>query len=291
MTRIAIIGFGEAGQIYAQDLARAASVRVWDKKFITGQSDWPGAETEQAVVKPARSLADALDGAEFVLSLVTAGNALDVATQAAPLMQSGQLFLDFNSVAPDTKRAAAMAIREGAGDYLDVAVMAPVPPQRLQTPLLISGEAAVRAAVAFCAMGCNARAVSKRIGEVSAIKMCRSVMIKGLEALTTECLSAAKQYGVEEAVIASLHASFPSLGWDDRLPHYFISRVAEHGVRRAEEMGEVVKTLQDAGVAALMSRATQQVQAELPAKMVEKGVSYQELLPFSWQDALERLAK
>jgi len=291
MTRIAIIGFGEAGQIYAQDLARAASVRVWDKKFITGQSDWPGAETEQAVVKPARSLADALDGAEFVLSLVTAGNALDVATQAAPLMQSEQLFLDFNSVAPDTKRAAAKAIREGAGDYLDVAVMAPVPPQRLQTPLLISGEAAVRAAVALCAMGCNARAVSKRIGEVSAIKMCRSVMIKGLEALTTECLSAAKQYGVEEAVIASLHASFPSLGWDDRLPHYFISRVAEHGVRRAEEMGEVVKTLQDAGVAALMSRATQQVQAELPAKMVEKGVSYQELLPFSWQDALERLAK
>lgn len=291
MTRIAIIGFGEAGQIYAQDLARAASVRVWDKKFITGQSDWPGAETEQAVVKPARSLADALDGAEFVLSLVTAGNALDVATQAAPLMQSGQLFLDFNSVAPDTKRAAAKAIREGAGDYLDVAIMAPVPPQRLQTPLLISGESAVRAAVALCAMGCNARAVSKRIGEVSAIKMCRSVMIKGLEALTTECLSAAKQYGVEEAVIASLHASFPSLGWDDRLPHYFISRVAEHGVRRAEEMGEVVKTLQDAGVAALMSRATQQVQAELPAKMVEKGVSYQELLPFSWQDALERLAK
>lgn len=291
MTRIAIIGFGEAGQVYAQDLARAANARVWDKKFITGQGDSLRAIAEQVAVQPASSLANALEGAEFVLSLVTAGNALDVAIQAAPLMHSGQLFLDFNSVAPDTKRAAAKAIREGAGDYLDVAVMAPVSPKRLQTPLLLGGEAAARAAVALCAMGCNARAVSKRIGEVSAIKMCRSVMIKGLEALTTECLSAAKLYGVEEAVLASLHASFPSLGWDDRLPHYFISRVAEHGVRRAEEMGEVIKTLQDVGVAALMSQATQQVQAGLPSKMVEKGVNYQELQPFSWQDALERLAK
>lgn len=289
MTRIAIIGFGEAGQIYAQELARAANVRVWDKKFITGQGDLLRAIAEQIAVQPASSMADALEGAEYVLSLVTAGNALDVATQAAPLMGGGQLFLDFNSVAPETKRAAAKAVNAGAGDYLDVAVMAPVPPRRLQTPLLIGGKAAAHAAVALSVLGCNARAASESIGDVSAIKMCRSVMIKGLEALTTECLSAARLYGVEEAVLASLHASFPSLGWDDRLPHYLISRVAEHGVRRAEEMGEVVKTLQDVGVAALMSQATQQVQAGLPAKMVEQGVSYHDLTPFIWQEALERL--
>lgn len=290
MTRIAIIGFGEAGQIYAQELARAANVRVWDKKFLTEQGASLRAIAEQVAVQPASSMADALEGAEFVLSLVTAGNALEVAAQAAPLLGSGQLFLDFNSVAPETKRAAAKAIKKGDGDYLDVAVMAPVPPKRLQTPLLIGGEAAARAAVALCMLGCNARAASNNIGDVSAIKMCRSVMIKGLEALTTECLSAAQQYGVEEAVLASLHASFPSLGWDDQLPHYLISRVAEHGVRRAEEMGEVVKTLQDVGVAAFMSQATQQIQAGLPATMAERGVSYQELTPFVWQETMARLA-
>lgn len=287
--RIAIIGFGEAGQIFAQDLRKAAEVSVWDKKFTGPQSKQLAGVAAQFDVRPARSLADALDGAHLVLSLVTAGNALDVAAQAAPLLRAEQRFLDFNSVAPDTKRAAAQAVAAGAGEYLDVAVMAPVPPGRLATPLLTGGHHASDVADTLNALGCNARAASKRIGDVSAIKMCRSVMIKGLEALTTECLSAARRYGVEEAVLRSLHASFPSLGWDKQLPHYLISRVAEHGVRRAEEMGEVVKTLRDVDVPATMSHATQQVQAALPAQMARLDVRYSELLPFVWQDALDRL--
>lgn len=289
MTRIAIVGFGEAGQIYAGDLAGAAEVSVWDKKFLNAQADHLHQLAVQSGVRPADSLASALNGADLVLSLVTAASALEVAEQAAPLLRKDQIFLDFNSVAPDTKRAAAKAVAAGAGIYLDVAVMAPVPPARLGTPLLLGGSAAYRVAEKLCGLGCNARAASEQVGDVSAIKMCRSVMIKGLEALTTECLSAARQYGVEEAVLLSLHQSFPSLGWDDRLPHYLISRVAEHGVRRAEEMGEVVKTLQDVGVTAAMSRATQQVQAELPAKMTQQGVRYSDLTPFIWQDAIDRL--
>ncbi|NIY47457.1 NAD(P)-dependent oxidoreductase [Cedecea colo] len=287
--KIAIIGFGEAGRIYAQDLAGKADIVVWDKKFLSEQA---GQLHELAVkigVQPAGSLADALADAKLIFSLVTAESALAVAEQAAPLLHSGQIFLDFNSVAPETKRAGARAVTAGAGDYLDVAVMAPVPPKRLGTPLLIGGPAAHALADQLNALGCSTSAGSERIGDVSAIKMCRSVMIKGLEALTTECLSAARQYGVEEAVLSSLHASFPSLGWNDSLPHYFISRVAEHGVRRADEMAEVVKTLQSVGVAAAMSRATQQVQAGLPSKMAKKGIQYSELTPFVWQDALDRL--
>ncbi|MEG3109568.1 MULTISPECIES: DUF1932 domain-containing protein [unclassified Pantoea] len=289
MTGIAIIGFGEAGQVYAQDLAGIANVRVWDKKFLSQHAEHLRGLAGQIAVQPAGSLNEALDGADLVFSLVTASSALDVAKQAAPLLRAGQIFLDFNSVAPETKRAAAEVIATGAGAYLDVAVMAPVPPKRLATPLLIGGFAASLAADTLSALGCNARAASEHIGDVSAIKMCRSVMIKGLEALTTECLSAARQYGVEEAVLASLHASFPSLGWNDQLPHYLISRVAEHGVRRAEEMGEVVKTLQDVGVAGVMSQATQQVQAGLPARMAEQCVRYSDFTPFVWQEALDRL--
>ncbi|MGA7508158.1 MAG: DUF1932 domain-containing protein [Erwinia billingiae] len=289
MTGIAIIGFGEAGQVYAQDLSGVADVRVWDKKFLSHNAEHLRGLAGQIAVHPADSLNEALEGADLVLSLVTASSALDVAKQAAPLLRTDQIFLDFNSVAPETKRAAAEVVATGAGAYLDVAVMAPVPPKRLATPLLIGGLAAPVAADTLSALGCNARAASEHIGDVSAIKMCRSVMIKGLEALTTECLSAARQYGVEEAVLASLHASFPSLGWNDQLPHYFISRVAEHGVRRAEEMGEVVKTLQDVGVTGVMSQATQQVQARLPARMAEQCVRYSDLTPFIWQAALDRL--
>lgn len=287
--RIAIIGFGEAGQIFAQDLAKAAEVRVWDKKFHGQQAEYLSGVAAQFGVEPACSLADTLDGARLVLSLVTAGNALEVAQQAAPLLNEEQRFLDLNSIAPVTKRAAAQAIATGAGDYLDVAVMAPVPPARLATPLLIGGPQAHDTAELLNALGCHARAASERIGNVSAIKMCRSVMIKGLEALTTECLSAARRYGVEEAVLHSLQASFPSLGWDGQLPHYLLSRVAEHGLRRAEEMAEVVKTLQDVGISATMSHATQQVQAALPAQMASRNVKYSDLVPFVWQDALDRL--
>ncbi|MGY5956505.1 DUF1932 domain-containing protein [Kosakonia sp. BK9b] len=287
--RIAIIGFGEAGTIYASELAQKADIRVWDTKFLLEQANPLREHAVRVGVHPAGSLAEALDGATLILSLVTASSALSVAQQAAVLLEKDQTLLDFNSVAPETKRAAASAIEAGAGSYLDVAVMAPVPPQRLGTPLLLGGAAAHIVAPTLCALGCNARAASKNIGDVSAIKMCRSVMIKGLEALTTECLSAARHYGVEEAVLASLHASFPSLGWNDALPHYLISRVAEHGVRRAEEMAEVVKTLEDAGITARMSQATQYVQAALPAKMAEHGLRYSDLIPFYWPHAFDRL--
>lgn len=289
MMRIAIIGFGEAGQIYARDLAKEAQVRIWDKKLAGDQASSLRQVAQQSGVQPTASVAEAVEGADWVISLVTASNARSVAREVSPLLVSGQLLLDFNSVSPETKRAASNAIAAGAGAYLDVAVMAPVPPQRLATPLLTGGPTAGKVTHQLKSLGINAQAASERIGDVSAIKMCRSVMIKGLEALTTECLSAARQYGVEEAVLASLHASFPSLGWHDKLPHYLISRVAEHGVRRAEEMAEVVKTLQDVAMEGVMSQAIQQVQAALPARMAALGIDYPELTPFTWQEALDRL--
>lgn len=292
MINIAIIGFGEAGQIYAGDLAaQGAQVTVWDKKFLSAEAGNLKDVAEKIRVRAAPSMALALEGATLVLSLVTAGNALQVAEQAAPLLRQGQTLLDFNSVAPDTKRAAAQAVAQGEGGYLDVAVMAPVPPKRLGTPLLLGGNQAVTLAAQLTGLGCQASAACEEIGSVSAIKMCRSVMIKGLEALTTECLAAARRYGVEEAVLNSLHASFPSLGWNAEFPDYLISRVAEHGVRRAEEMQEVVKTLQDVGLEGPLSQAIRHVQADLPAQLKSHHLQYQDLVPFSWRTLLAKLAE
>ncbi|NIF24637.1 NAD(P)-dependent oxidoreductase [Candidatus Pantoea multigeneris] len=290
MAEIAIIGFGEAGSVYAADLA-AAGVRIWDKKLLSAEGEAMRQRAEALNATPAHSAAEAVQGVKWVLSLVTAGSAAEVAHELAPLLQPGQILLDFNSVAPETKCRSAQIVAGGAGDYLDVAVMAPVPPKRLATPLLIGGAQAERVALRLTELGCNARAASTQVGEVSAIKMCRSVMIKGLEALTTECLRAARLYGVEAPVLNSLHASFPSLGWDDQLPHYLISRVAEHGVRRSEEMQEVVKTLQDVGLSGVMSQATSELQGELPAQLAQRQLRYSDLVPFVWQDVADKLAK
>ncbi|HHG8770987.1 TPA: DUF1932 domain-containing protein [Raoultella planticola] len=281
MTAITFIGFGEAGGILAGDLARENDVTIWDRKLQGAAREAMREKAHLAGVRVADSLAQALEGATLIFSTVTAGSALEVALAAAEYVREGQFFLDLNSVAPETKRIAANRFLPGA--YLDVAVMAPVPPARLRTPLLIGGVQARALAERLGALGINARYGADDVGKVSAIKMCRSVMIKGLEALTTECLFAAREYGVEEQVLASLHASFPSLGWNDEFPGYLISRVAEHGVRRSEEMEEVVKTLRDAGGVGLMSRATAQAQRQLPQSMAARGLNYTQLVPFDWK--------
>ncbi|MDO2439349.1 NAD(P)-dependent oxidoreductase [Enterobacter nematophilus] len=281
MTTITFIGYGEAGCILADALAKVNPVTVWDCKLKGPERDAMITKAHRGGVRAAISLADALTGAELIFSTVTAGSALDVAAQAAPLMTDTQYFLDLNSVAPQTKRQAAECFKPGA--YVDVAVMAPVPPEALRTPLLTGGPQAEAIAELLTTLGCNARYGGNHVGSVSAIKMCRSVMIKGLEALTAECLFAAGHYGVEEQVLASLHASFPSLGWNDALPDYLISRVAEHGIRRSEEMEEVVKTLRDAAENSVMSQATAIAQRQLPDRMAARGITYAQLEPFNWK--------
>lgn len=281
MTAITFIGYGEAGGILADALAKENPVTVWDCKLEGPSRDAMLTKAQRGGVRAASSLADALAQATLVFSTVTAGSALDVASQAARLMTGAQYFLDLNSVAPGTKRQAAELFRPGV--YVDVAVMAPVPPAGLKTPLLIGGPQAETIASLLTALGCHARHGGNEVGSVSAIKMCRSVMIKGLEALTTECLFAAREYGVQDAVLSSLHASFPSMGWDNALPGYLISRVAEHGIRRSEEMEEVVKTLKDVGESGTMSLATAQAQRALPQQMSANGIRYSTLEPFDWE--------
>lgn len=289
MTAITFIGFGEAGGIFAAALARENAVTIWDKKLNGPEREAMITKAAQAGVRAAGSLAQALEGASLIFSTVTAGEAAGVAAEAAPLLTAEQYFLDLNSVAPQTKRQAAGYFKPGA--YVDVAVMAPVPPAGLNTPLLTGGPQAQAVTSLLNSLGFNARYGAERVGSVSAIKMCRSVMIKGLEALTTECLFAAREYGVEEEVLASLHASFPSLGWNAAFPGYLISRVAEHGIRRSEEMEEVVKTLRDAGEEGLMSQATAAAQRQLPERMAACGVTYAQLEPFDWQTLAQKVRK
>jgi len=240
-------------------------------------------------VRAADTLADAVAGAELVISAVTAASAIDVARQCAVLLRSGQWFLDINSVSPDVKRGNAAAIEAAGAAYVEAAVMAPVPPQRLQVPMLLGGARAATLAAALTALGMNVSVVSAAVGVASAIKMCRSVMIKGLEALAVECLFAARHYGAEAEVLASLDRSFPGMGWGRELPDYLISRVAEHGRRRAAEMREVAATVAAAGVEPLMSAAAARRQDELVERMAAAGRSYDDGAVFSWRELADAL--
>jgi 3-hydroxyisobutyrate dehydrogenase-like beta-hydroxyacid dehydrogenase len=255
--KVAFIGFGEAGQAFATGALRCAPACAYDRL-----TDDPAtrsaklADFERAGVEARLSAADALKDASAIICVVTADQALPATQTCARLLTKGALWLDCNSVAPDTKRAAAEAIHAAGGRYVDVAVMSPVHPQKREVPLLVSGPHADAGKGALGHAGfSNIRIVDGDIGAASAIKMVRSVMVKGIEALSAECALAAHKAGVEREVIASLDASWPGADWAKRFD-YNLDRMLIHGGRRAAEMEEVVITLDALGTGSAMSRST-----------------------------------
>ncbi len=264
---LALIGFGEAAQAFARGwgAARTAGLRAHDIK--TGHADaavrdakW--ADYARCRVAGAATPAEALDGAGIVFSLVTADQALDAAKTAAAHLATGALFLDGNSCAPDSKRRAAATIEAAGGRYVDVAIMAPVHPALHRVPLLIGGPHATAARDALAGLDMTATLVDGGVGVASSIKMIRSIMMKGLEALALECVLAGRRAGVDEAVLASLDASFPGVDAGTRAAH-MMERAATHGIRRAAEMREAARMLDDLGLAGRMARATVDWQQEV----------------------------
>jgi 3-hydroxyisobutyrate dehydrogenase-like beta-hydroxyacid dehydrogenase len=288
--RIAIIGFGEAGSIFARDFAtQGIEVSVFDILF---QSEICReavlSKARECAVRAAESVAECVREADLVISAVTASSALDVGREAAAVLRAGQVLLDINSVSPETKRGIAACFDHKAGRFVESAVMAPVPGLRLKVPMLLGGLDAAELAARLRPVGMNATSISDQIGVASAVKMCRSVMIKGMEALAVECLFAARRYGAEEAVLASLDATYPQMGWQGHLPDYLVGRVAEHGLRRAAEMREVAIALQDVGIDSLMGRATAERQEGLVSEMTRRRIGY--VTPFSWRALADALA-
>ena len=274
---VGLIGFGEAGLTFALAGGWAARAHVFDCKTDDAAArDAMIAAYARAHVPGARFLEDALSGVELVISLVTADQALAVAEAAAECIAPGAIYCDMNSVAPQTKQEAARAIEAAGGHYVDVAVMAPVNPARLSVPLLLSGGQADEAAARLVALGfANMRVVGEAVGRASSIKMIRSVMVKGIEALTAECVLAAEAAGVRDEVLASLDASEKARPWEERA-EYNLERMLVHGLRRAAEMEEVLKTLEALGTGAAMTRGTVERQREIGAlgvKIVPEGLA------------------
>ncbi|MBI3436484.1 MAG: DUF1932 domain-containing protein [Proteobacteria bacterium] len=262
LPRLSFIGFGEAGQALAQGLREAGleNIAAWDILFTSADGEALRAAAARLGVRQAAGADDAVAGSDIVISAVTAAQSL-AAARAVKDGLGGQFFLDINSVSPGRKRQTADMLG-AAARYVDVAVMAPVHPARHRTPLLMAGAHAQAALPLLAALGMNAAIAGPEIGAAAAIKMVRSVMIKGMEALTAECFVAAARAGVEDAVIASLAKSFPTLDWNAIIA-YNLERMTSHGERRAAEMEEVADTLRELGLEPHMASATVKRQREM----------------------------
>jgi 3-hydroxyisobutyrate dehydrogenase-like beta-hydroxyacid dehydrogenase len=264
MKRIALIGLGEVGRILAEDLrSKGASLSAFDVKFTEGSST-PSVNALATGIGPAASAVEAVAEADLIISAVTAAQTLAAAQSVGSGLRKGAVFADLNSASPGVKRKAAEVIHSAGGRYLEAAVMSPVPPKRIATPILLGGPHAQGLLGEMQELGFTGMSVfSAEIGKASAAKMCRSVMVKGIEALLSESLLAARAHGVQDTVLRSLDDLFPGPDWP-KLARYMISRTLEHGTRRAEEMREAARTVAEAGLEPHMSSAAAERQAWAP---------------------------
>jgi 3-hydroxyisobutyrate dehydrogenase-like beta-hydroxyacid dehydrogenase len=256
---LAFIGMGEAGSaiVGGWGESRRGTIRAYDIKTDSpATADQMRARYAEQCILGCGNAAEAIADAHLVLCTVTADQAVAAARAAAPHLKPNAIWCDLNSCAPSSKREAAAIIEgDGGGRYVDVAVMAPVHPKRNMVPLLISGPYAEEAAPILAGLPMSPRVVEGGVGAASTIKMIRSIMVKGLEAVTAECLLAAVAAGVENEVLDSLLQSHSGSDWRAKAA-YNLERMIAHGTRRAAEMEEVAKTVADLGLPDDMARAT-----------------------------------
>ena len=262
--RLCFIGFGEAGQAIASGLREAgvSEIAAWDILFPEERGAPLKRAGEQIGARLAVSAADAVTNSDIIVSAVTAGSSLDAAKSVAPHISGTPFFLDINSVSPGRKKQAAEVLGDAA-KYVDVAILAPIHPKKHQTPLLLAGEHARSVLpILIDELEMHGTIASGDVGAAAALKMIRSVMIKGIEALTAECFLAAQRAGITDEVAASLKNNYPTLDWR-KVVDYNLERMASHGIRRAEEMEQVAATLTELGIAPLMTQATVTRQREM----------------------------
>ena len=235
--RIAVLGLGEAGSIYAADLARqGASVTACD---VAATAVPPG-------VNPAKDIPEAVRGAGVVLSLVGGQAAEAALKEALPAMEPGGIFADMNTSGPAQKQLLANRAAENGILFADVAVLAPVPRARIKTPLVLSGTGVSELLRILSQLGIPASSVGNKAGVAAELKLLRSVFMKGLSATVLESVTAARAVGAEEWVVSQIASE---LGPD---AHALIPRILEgtpaHALRREDEMRQARSLLESLGV-------------------------------------------
>ena len=290
--RIALIGYGEVGRIFGGALAARGVAQVTAYDLLLADPRRSAVMRERATrdgVQLAASADAAVSGADLVVSAVTASATRDAAASAANSMRRGTFLLDVNSASPRTKSECGALVAKAGGRYVEAAVMTSVPPYGIRVPMLLGGPDAHALAPLLAALGFAATVASPTLGVASAIKMCRSVVMKGMEAIVIESFTAARRYGVEDEVLASLAETFPGIDWEKQ-GNYFWSRVVQHGQRRAEEMREAAVTVRETGLDPFLASAIAERHAWVAA-LAAAGTFADAPKDGGWRDLADRIAR
>ena len=254
---LGFIGFGGAGHGLAKGLRQAglAEILFYDRLQETPPyGEVIRRHAEETGVVPAAGMEDLLSRVEVVFSCVTGAMAVSVAEETAPFLRTGHLFADVNTAAPQVKERAAGIVEKTGAEFVDAAMMGAIPTFLHRVPILASGSGAERFQATMQPYGMNIRVIGAKPGQASAIKMFRSIFMKGILSLFLEMLTATHRYGVDETVLGSIAESL------DGTPLLETARVqmtkgVVNAERMAHEMEEVIATLEGMGAPAGMSRA------------------------------------
>jgi 3-hydroxyisobutyrate dehydrogenase-like beta-hydroxyacid dehydrogenase len=248
---IAVLGLGEAGSLLARDLVAAgAAVRGFDPKVPAP----PG-------VTGAGSDAEAVAGATLVLSVNSAGEAVNALEASIGALRPGAVWADLNTAAPGVKRRLA-EIGEGRGvPVTDIAMMAPVPGNGLRVPMLASGDGAADAAKALRGYGANVDVLAGPAGLAATRKLLRSVFYKGMAASIVEALEAARAAGLEDWLTG--HIAEDLAKQDATTLTRIVTGTRRHAVRRGHEMAAAAQMLTELGVEPVMATASQHLHERL----------------------------
>ncbi len=258
--RIGFVGFGEVGYHLARGLGLAGMVAYDIHADTPGRGEKIRARVGETGVRLVADSAELAASADVILCVVTAREAGIAAEQTAPYLTPEHLYVDMNSVSPALKVTIGETVAASGAKFVEVAIMAPVEPYGHKVPMISGGPHTREFDEIFVPLGMVIESGDPTIGSASASKMCRSIVVKGMEAILTECVLAATRYGAQDRVFASLGETFPGIDWAE-LATYMVGRVVVHGERRAHEMEEVAKTLRSIGVEPIMAEATAKLMA------------------------------
>lgn len=258
MANAGFIGFGEAAYHIASGLREAGLAQIFAYD-VMADDPVTGPKIRQrldaADVTGAASLQELIRASRFILCATSAKVAVRIAEEAARHLTADHVYVDLNSGSPRLKQQIAGIVAASGARFVDGAVMESVPPHRHKVPILASGNGAADFLSAFEPYGMNITVIEGEAGSSSAVKMVRSIFMKGFTALLLETLAAAHRSGIEEEIMASIGRSLTSRPFEEYV-NLLLTRTAIHAERRVTEMSEVMETLAELELDDTMSKAT-----------------------------------
>ncbi|MFP4513860.1 MAG: DUF1932 domain-containing protein [Acidimicrobiales bacterium] len=243
--RVAVFGLGEAGSRYAADLAATgAEVHGYDPAEVA---------TPAGVVRHDDPVA-AVDDVDVVLALTAAADAPDAIAQALDAIPRTAVYADCATASSGLKRQLAATAAAAGLDFVDVALMSPVPGTGIGTPALASGPGAARFVETMAPYGMSVTYDSEDAGRAAARKLLRSVVMKGFAALIIESMAAARAAGLADETWENLVHQFTEA--DEDLMRRMVEGTAPHAPRRLHEMEATAELLAELGVDPVMTRGT-----------------------------------